>query len=274
MTQLLALTGHLLHVVVVLGGLAGMAAIFAPRLADRAGLLRAPDSPLDRRLADLRSRAAAGTLASGAEWNASGAALLPGGGPLPAGDPGRPERVASAAGDPLLAAAVVGSAAAAGVHAAVGPMHLGTYPVLAVGFLVAAVLQAVWPLAVLAPARPEAPPGARAAAGGGDGVATRLAVAGLLLHGGCVAAWLVSRTVGLPLGLHGAGAQPVGPWDLAAVAWQLVALAWCVGHLLGRRHASGSRSALHPGWGTRGARAFVGASALVLVLLTLSGAAA
>lgn len=258
LNQLLALTGHLLHSLVLVGGLAGMAAILAPGVAQRAGLLRPPDSPIDRRLADLRGRAAAGTLAA----RTGGRPEEPGA--LPRASSGRSgeHRV----GDPLLAAAVVGSAAAAGVHAAVGPMHLADYPLLAAGFLVAAVLQATWPLAVLAPARTDPAAGADAA--------TRLALAGLAVQGGCLAAWAVSRTVGLPAFLHGAGAQPVGVWDLAAVGWQLVAAAWCVAHLAGRRHASDTGGAPQPGWGGRGVRRFLLGSALVLVLLTMSGASA
>lgn len=270
MTQLLALTGHLLHGLVVVGGLAGMAALLAPGVAHRAGLLREPDAPIDRRLADLRSRAAAGTLAGGERAATSGPGTEhPRGRAAFAqarGSTGRP-----ATGDPLLAAAVVGSAAAGGVHAAVGPMHLSEFPLLAMGFLAAALLQAAWPLAVLSPGRRHGGPEPADATAHR---AWRLAAGGAVLQGGCLAAWAASRTVGLPFGLHGEGALAVGPWDLAAVAWQLVALAWCLAHLLGRRALGPDDPALRPGWGTRGSYAFLGVSALVLVLLTLSGASA
>lgn len=243
MRDLLTLTGHTLHAVVVLGGLAGMAALLAPGLAQRAGLLRAPDGPVDRRVAELRERVAAGTLA--ASRSPTGRADHPA--------PVAPRRGdAPLRGDGLLAAAVVAGVAAAGVHAAVGPMHLSAYPVLGVGFLVVAVLQAAWALALLTATAPVA----------------RLASLGALLHGGALTAWAVSRTVGLPLGLHGDGPQPVGPWDLAAVAWQVLALWWCLGVLAGRRTAA------HPRWGAPAVRTLLGTSALVLVVLTLSGASA
>ncbi|NYG54513.1 hypothetical protein [Nocardioides perillae] len=187
--------GHLLHAAVLgLGGV-GLVALQAPRAAQALGLLRAPTGGHDRRVAELRHRAATGTLA---------VLERP-----PAGD--HPAYAARAATWTPLAA--TSSVAAAGVHLAVAPLHLAD-PALAGLFALAALAQLGWALAVLG----LVPVPRRAG----------LRVAGAVVHGACLAAWVTSRTTGLPLGLHDGAVSPVGPLDLVAAAWAATALAWCL----------------------------------------------
>lgn len=163
----------------------------------------------------------------------------PGGG-APAADAPRPA---------LWPVAVVSSAAAAGVHAAMGPAHASESPLLALLFGVAATAQLAWAgVALLRPVT-----GPRAAF---------LAAAGLVLQGAVLAAWVLSRTVGLP-GLE--GPEPVGPWDSAAVVWQLVASAACLWVIA----AGGVRPLAAGAAWHRGAVAWAGLSALALPLLVL-----
>ncbi|VXC28331.1 hypothetical protein [Nocardioides sp. AX2bis] len=149
----------------------------------------------------------------------------------------------------LWPVAVVSSAAAAGVHAAMGPAHATESPLLGLLFVVAATAQLAWAgVALLRPVT-----GPRAAS---------LAAAGLVLQGTVLAAWALSRTVGLP-GLE--GPEPVGPWDAAAVVWQLVASAACLWVIAaGGVRPLASGTAWH-----RGAVAWAGLSVLALPLLVL-----
>lgn len=190
--------GHLLHAAVLGVGGVGLVALQAPRAAQAMGLLRAPAGHHDRRVAELRHRAATGTLA-----------VLE----RPAGD--HPAYAAPAATWTPLAA--TSSVAAAGVHLAVAPLHLAE-PALAGLFALAAAAQLAWALAVLG-----LPPGRGLGLGLGA-----LRAGGAVAHGACLAAWVASRTTGLPLGLHGGAVSPVGPLDLVAAAWAATALAWCV----------------------------------------------
>lgn len=150
----------------------------------------------------------------------------------------------------LIPLALVSSAAAAGVHAAVGPDHFRERILFGLFFAVSALLQLGWSLLVAH--RPTRTLMAIGAAG-------NLAV---------VALWLTTRTLGLPGGLL---PQPeaIGPWDLAAVGWELSVVVTCLLALL-----SGERVP-HPmpwrRWSAT-ARAWTLGSALVLVLLSLSGA--
>ena len=82
--------------------------------------------------------------------------------------------------------------------------------------------------------------------------------AGAIGNAAVLALWLVSRTVGLP------AREPVGPWDVAAVVWELVIVCGCL-RLLG----SGlPRRSWHPlaSW-------WLGACVVCLGVLSVSGAA-
>jgi hypothetical protein len=228
------LVAHGLHYAMVLAGLWGLAALLLPHTLDRvARTSRLPDDDHSRRVSALRVAVASGS--PGIPVVAS---------PAPAGR--THPRPRPTPGVPL---ALVATATAAGIHAAVAPAHLAEDPLTGAFFLAVAAGQLAWALA--AAGRPT-----RALMGGG--IALQLAL---------VALWAVTRTVGLPFGLL-PEPHPVGGWDLACVAWQLVAVVGCA-----RAVAVGVPTRC-PGWFSWHplARAAVGAAASTLVLLTVTGA--
>lgn len=247
------LAAHGLHVAMVLAGLWGLAALLLPHVLTRFSTVAGPaPEPADEhavRVAALRVAVGAGGPA----------------GPLldPLLDPDvRPAApvdtpATGSAGSPAalgLPLAVVATATAAGIHAAVAPPHLRDGLAAGLFFLVVAGLQLAWAAAATRPT-------------------PRLLRAGAALHLSLVALWLLSRTTGLPAVLAtvlpGADqtAHPVGAWDLACVAWQLVAAAACVATL---RRGVPARC---PGWFAwpPSSRAAVGAAAAGLALLSTSG---
>jgi hypothetical protein len=153
----------------------------------------------------------------------------------------------------LLPLAVVSSAAAAGVHAAVGPAHFRESTLFGLFFAISALLQLVW-------------------AGAVSVHCTRwLLTLGALGNVSVLVLWGITRTIGLPFGLL-PEPEAVGPWDLACAGWELTVACTCVALLQSRdplptrlvewRHW---HPALH--W-------FGAASVLGLVILSLSGAGA
>ena len=99
--------------------------------------------------------------------------------------------------------ATILSGAAAVVHALVAVPHLEEYAPFGVLFLTAAVAQAGWAALVAgAPSR-------------------RLLRIGVLLNAAIVAAWALSRTVGLPAGPERWSPEPVGAMDMAATGFEL-----------------------------------------------------
>lgn len=188
----------------------------------------------DRRVAALRARAAAGQLATLA--------------------PAAPAVRRSVAVTLHLPLTVVASSCAAGVHAAMGPAHLAEAALFGLFFGASALAQLAWAAAAL------------------HRVTPALLWSGIVLNVGCVALWVLTRTWGLPLGLMPVR-EAVGPWDLAAVAWELVVVASCVALLRTVPPASYDRVRL-PAWVDwhRGAAAGTVASVAVLLALSLSGA--
>ncbi|MDP2774355.1 MAG: hypothetical protein Q8O61_12455, partial [Nocardioides sp.] len=134
-------------------------------------------------------------------------------------------------------------AAAAGVHAAVGPAHLADQPLSGIFFLACAAAQLGWTALVLV--RPS----------------RRLVETAVVGNVALLALWATSRLV---------GAEPAGPWDLAAALWEVAVVVGCVAllHPSGRAHPAARIEwpAFAQGW-------FVG-SVLLLALLSLSGASA
>ena len=240
-----SMLAHGLHALMVLLGLWGLAALLLPQALERRSLRHRstrPTSCVDdhaRRVAELRRAVSAGSLP------APGLDLATRGSGAPAVRD-IPARRAAVLGLPL---ALVAGTTAAGIHAAVAPGHVAENPLFGLFFLLAAGTQLTW--VALVATRP-----------------TRaLLAAGIGLHLALVALWLVTRTLGLPLGLL-PEPHPVGGWDVACVLWQLTSAAACVQVL---RDGVPSRV---PGWfdwhpSTRGA---VGAAAVGLVLLTVVGA--
>lgn len=241
MTPLSAAVGasvlaHGLHEAMALVGLWGLAALLLPRaLAHLSPASSPPPDEHDRRVAELRAAVAAG---------APGIVLTA---PAPAAQ-APAARSVPALSVPL---AIVGSAAAAGIHAAVAPPHLREQVAAGLFFLVAAGAQLAWAVALQQP------------------TAVLLRV-GITLQLGLVALWLLTRTAGLPFGLL-PEPHPVGPWDVTCVVWQLLAAAACVRVLRDGTPPDGTRC---PSWFDWHAstRAAVGAAAVSLTLLTLVGA--
>jgi hypothetical protein len=121
--------------------------------------------------------------------------------PLPGGARARPRRV-----EVVGLAAAVASGVAAAIHAgAIGP-HLEESRLFAAAFAAMAVAQGAWMVLILVvPSR-------------------RGYLAGAGLNGGVILIWLLSRTVGLPVGLHPGVAEPIGAMDATASLAELVAV--------------------------------------------------
>lgn len=154
-----------------------------------------------------------------------------------------------------LPLAVVASSCAAGVHAAMGPAHLAEAALFGLFFGAAALAQLAWSVAAL------------------HRVTPALLRTGIAINLGCVALWFLTRTWGLPGGLMPVR-EPVGPWDLAAVAWELVVVAACAALLRTVPPASYAdlRLPARVDWHRYAARGTL-ASVAVLLALSLSGVA-
>jgi hypothetical protein len=126
------------------------------------------------------------------------------------------------------------------------PSHLEHQLVVGLFFLAAAGFQAGWAGAAVL------------------GVQRKIAAAGAAVNLALVAVWALSRTIGLP----GLAPEPVGPWDLAAVAWELTVVAACL-RLLGSPSPGWPLAAWHR-WDGRVAVFAIG-SAAVLAALSFSG---
>lgn len=236
-----SMLAHGLHVAMLLGGLWGLAALLLPQAVERRTRCRASEPPLRydgdehaRRVAELRRAAASGALASGATL------VTPA--PTPSASPARTPAVSL----PLV---LVAGTAAAGIHAAVAPAHLLEEPLFGLFFLLVAGAQLGW-VAALA-TRPS----------------DFLLRAGIALNLALIGLWLVTRTLGLPFGLL-PEPHPVGGWDVACVLWQGVVVFSC------HRLLRDSDAVRIPPWldWHPSTRAAVGAAAVALVLLTVTGA--
>lgn len=118
---------------------------------------------------------------------------------------------------PATAVAVAASIGAGLIHLGLGPEHLDELGALGWGFYVAAALQLGWAIGVLAVharharhARPLPRVGV-----------TKIAVAGILMNVAILAAWVVSRTVGLPTGEIPWVPEPVGRADLVSAVLEI-----------------------------------------------------
>ena len=184
---------HVVHYTLVLGGAVVVVVLL---VSARPGRARQVVTSHDRRVEELRVTVAAGELATAPPAAvATPAPVLP----APAS--------ASASGSTAVVVAVVSSAAAAGVHAAAGPVHFRVGLLVGGFFVLSALAQLAWSMALLL-----------------RGPNRTLLWLGLVGNSAVIALWLVTRTVGLPfakaLGLE--GVEPVGSWDVAASAWEAV----------------------------------------------------
>ena len=98
----------------------------------------------------------------------------------------------------------IASIAAGLIHATVAPHHLEESTILGAGFVATAIFQVAW----------AAPTSVRLDA--------RTLDVGLAVNGAVVAAWIASRTAGLPFGPHAWVAEPVGVVDAAATVLELL----------------------------------------------------
>ena len=230
-TNATSAAAHTVHYALVVGGIVALAAVLGARLVPTG---HRPPDPHDLRVAALRRAATTGTL---------------GVRPVPVtAAPSRTTSTGPAAA--LWPLALVASAAAAGVHAAMAPAHLREQAVVGLFFAAAALAQLTWTALAL---------GTRPGRG--------LLLTGVVGNTACIALWALSRTVGLPLGLLPAP-EAVGAWDLAALVWELVVVGACLALL---RDAHAGRRTTPVGWHPA-ATVFLGVSVTALALLSLSGA--
>ena len=236
-----SLLAHGLHYTLVLAGLWGLAALLLPHALDRGSRPGRSAPPLrtehDLRVAALRASVVSGTLTTHTPTADRSPAPVP-----------SPRRPAHPLGLPL---ALVASAAAAGVHAAVAPPHL----------LESTLFGALLPPRRLRPGRLGRPLVLHPT--------ERLIRLGIVLHTGLIALWLVTRLSGLPFGLL-PEPHPLGAWDLVCVVWEACAVSACL-YALGRPVPCPTRPAWFD-WHPSSRAAAVGPAATTLVLLTLSGA--
>jgi hypothetical protein len=128
------------------------------------------------------------------------------------------------------------------------PSHAGQQVVFGLFFLASATFQVTWAGSLLL------------------GISRRTVALGAAANLAFVALWALTRTVGVP-GLM-ARPEPVGPWDVACVAWELVVVVMCL-RLLGS-HTMPRRLAPWHRW-DGGVTAFAVGSAAALAALSLSG---
>ena len=198
---------HTIHYGLVAVGIVGLAGILLPHLVQRGSSSPTPRSGHEARVEHLRGLAATGGLATLAPpedlWVA------------PRVDEGRTL---------WLPLALVGSTAAAGVHAAIGPVHLDALPAFGAFFITCALAQAGWSASLLlAPRR-------------------SLLLVGVAGNSALLLLWAASRTTGLPGILP--RREPVGVWDLLCAVFEAGAVAACVVLLRRTRGVRGGSEAL------------------------------
>jgi hypothetical protein len=99
------------------------------------------------------------------------------------------------------------SIAAGVIHATVVPHHLGGSTILGAAFVATAIFQVAW----------AAPVSVRLDA--------RTLDLGVVVNATVVAAWITSRTIGLPFGPHAWLPEPVGSLDISATLLELLIVA-------------------------------------------------
>jgi hypothetical protein len=110
------------------------------------------------------------------------------------------------AAEAVALAAAVSSGVAATIHAAATVTHLGESRLFAAAFAAMAIAQGGWMVLIIV------------------GPSRRRYLAGAELNGAVVLIWLLSRTVGLPVGPHPWLAEPIGATDAIATLAELLAV--------------------------------------------------
>jgi hypothetical protein len=242
---------HGVHYAIIGVGVLGLIALLAPRF-----LGSGPTAPRDeheRRVLALRSAIAHGNLA-GAELTTTNLSATTQDPTLVASRESWLSRasVLTTAQRVLLPLAVVSSAAAAGVHAAVGPAHFREGTLIGLFFACSALVQLAWAGLVAVHS------------------SRSLLLAGALGNVAVIGLWATTRTLGLPGLLP--RPEAVGPWDLACVGWELLVVVACVA-LVQSRGPLPSRLVDWHRWHPA-VHWFVAGSVASLVALSLSGASA
>jgi hypothetical protein len=222
---------HGVHYSVLGIGLLGLVVLLAPPRTPSRHRAAVPDDHA-RRIAELRRSVAAGTI--GATSRATSVVSRP--------------IATTSSRQTWLPLAVVSTAVAASVHAAVGPAHFREQTLFGLFFALSALAQLTWSVAMVVRASP------------------RLLAVGAVGNVGLAVLWLATRTVGLPGLLP--GPESVGAWDLACVVSELVAAVACV-QALGAR--TSYRLESWAGWDRR-VQAWTCLSIVGLGLLSISGA--
>lgn len=123
--------------------------------------------------------------------------------------------------------AAVLSGAAAAVHLTVARLHFDEHWLFGVLFVAAGLAQLAWAVAAWRRA--------------GD---RRVLAAGVVVQLGIVAAWVLSRTIGLPYGPHPWKAESAGPLDVQCTLDELLVAALAVVAARGRRRPRAAVDAL------------------------------
>ena len=150
----------------------------------------------------------------------------------------------------LLPFLLVAALASAGAHAAVAPPHLLDSVLFGAFFIVTAVAQLSWVLALLA------------------GISHRMLLAAIWGNTLLLLLWATTRLWGLPFGLMPAP-ETLGPWDVMCAVWEVIIIGGAL------RLLRGDHDGLRPpplfDW-SPAATAWLGACAVILLLLAVSGA--
>ena len=247
----LGVAAHGIHYAIVGAGVLGLVALIAPRF------LAHPSAPRDQH--DQRVLALRNALSHGQIDTEPHPELATGHVPAAHLDPNRVAGHEYRDRAPMLTTAervwlplaVVSSAAAAGVHAALAPDHFREATSFGLFFVACALLQLLWA-------------GATAVA-----CSRNLLLAGVLGNLVVLALWSVTRTLGLPFGLM-PEPEAIGFWDLACALWELAVIGSSVA-VLQSRDPVPARMGEWRHWHAA-LPTYVAGSVLLLVALSLTGA--
>ncbi len=239
---------HGVHMSLVALGITGLTATLLPQALERFRRDEAlPHDEHECRVRDLQAQLAD---------RGGHAAARPGSPPSPAittptaaSAPG-PTIVPPSSETRLLPFLLVAALASAGAHAAVAPPHLLENVLFGTFFIVCAVAQLSWVLALLA------------------GTAHRMLHAAIWGNTLVLLLWATTRLWGLPFGLM-PDPEALGPWDVMCAVWEVLIIGGAL------RLLRGDHEGLRPpplfDW-SPAATAWLGACTVTLLLLAVSGA--
>ena len=127
---------------------------------------------------------------------------------------------------PLPSLVAISSVAAGVVHAGVVPEHLEEAWVFGLFFILAAVFQLAWAIPAM------------------TSRTTGVYLIGAAANGAMIGTWLLSRTLGVPIGPEPWVAEPAGVLDILATGLEVLIVAGSLAILRARRQVVRGRSAL------------------------------